>query len=404
METIKLYKRNNKGEPYGWELTADSPNYITIKYGILGKKYTSDTILISKFNVKTEVKSRINQKRKEGYLEYDEVRDDTCSFPVEEWSNEEFIRYLDTYLPTNKTNTNNNNILPMLAKLYTINCFKYSDVFIGQWKINGLRCCITFNNDGDMFHPYTVRIQSREGEVWNGLTDLKDYLVEVIDTDVINYLINYNIALDGEIYLPGYKVNMINHFVKDPTCPEHKLLQFWCYDIAIDSMIQSKRIDFMFNKFKSHIIRFNDRNEHLNNKEKFLILPYYDVTNDETALKYRNEFIDKGFEGLIMRNPNAEYNYGNRSVKVMLKYKDHTDGKFEVIDIYPEKTRDLPIIRCRNDINNETFETRLSIPQYSQKEVLYNKEQYIGRYVFISYGERSGVNRVPYHIKEVYFI
>ena len=52
-------------------------------------------------------------------------------------------------------------------------------------------------------------------------------------------------------------------------------------------------------------------------------------------------------------------------------------------------------------INDEKFETRLSVSHIVQQEVLFDSQSYIGRTVHIEYGERSGVARVPFHIKTV---
>ena len=106
-----------------------------------------------------------------------------------------------------------------------------------------------------------------------------------------------------------------------------------------------------------------------------------------------------------MRNPNAEYQYGKRN-QSMIKFKAITDGKFKIIDIYPEgvKRPDIPLLLCRNDVNDATFECHLSETLDFQREVLKNKEQFIGKVLFITYGERSGVNDVPFHIKQVHLL
>ena len=88
----------------------------------------------------------------------------------------------------------------------------------------------------------------------------------------------------------------------------------------------------------------------------------------------------------------------------MQKYKDRTDGKFVIIDIYKENKRDLPIILCRNDINDATFETRITDTFENQKYVLDNKEKFIGKKVFVVFGERSGVEQLPFHITQVYVL
>ena len=87
----------------------------------------------------------------------------------------------------------------------------------------------------------------------------------------------------------------------------------------------------------------------------------------------------------------------------MIKYKKSTDGIFEILDIYPEgnKRSDLPLFKCKNDINDATFECHISAPFQYQYHILEFKEMYIGKKLQIEYGERSGVNQVPFHIKTV---
>ena len=158
------------------------------------------------------------------------------------------------------------------------------------------------------------------------------------------------------------------------------------------------------NTYRYHIKKptsFNNIEEHYNNKERLIILPSIYINNNDKAIKARNNFINIGFEGLILRNTETDYQYGRRRANYMEKFKDATEGDFIILDIYKEKKRDLPILLCKNDINNEKFETRLSTSHIVQQEVLFDSQSYIGRTVHIDYGERSGVTRVPSHIKNV---
>lgn len=218
-------------------------------------------------------------------------------------------------------------------------------------------------------------------------------------------MIEEHYILDGELYLPGHSVNEINHFVKDPTCKENKLIQFWCYDIAIDDVAQYSRLDYLNTTVGGYYNIFTSKEDHLNNKDKFILLPQYNICNEDVAYERRNKFIDLGFEGLIMRNPEAEYQYGKRNLS-MIKYKKSTDGKFTIVDIYPEgvKRKDIPLFLLRNDINDETFEVHLGGSFSYQKYVLDNKEDFIGKEMFVEYGERSGVAQVPFHVKQTYII
>ena len=398
---IWLYRKNNAEQPYRWsaELNADK-TYITVQYGIVGKATYTDSYKVTQKDADKELLSRYNEKRKQGYMAITEIKDNSQLPPVED--EQARYAYLAAYLPSYRNNENNGNILPMLAKTYTGNIWKKTSCMLGQWKINGLRCFITAYKGDTIFNSVRLKFQSREGIVWNTLTTLEDYLFDSLPANIIQSMLDYSWALDGEIYLPGYNVNESNHFVKDPADYHNKLLQFWCYDIAIPEMVQHKR-DRIRLDIKPYTI-FDDKVKHLNNKEQLIILPTYNICNDATAYAWRDKFIDLGFEGLILRNPDVDYQYGRRRVGYMEKFKAKTDGKFEIVDIQPERKRNLPIITCRNDINDATFETRFSMPHDKQEYILNHKEDYIGKFVFIFYGERSGVEKVPFHIKEVSLI
>ena len=187
---------------------------------------------------------------------------------------------------------------------------------------------------------------------------------------------------------------------------DHHALRRGSYQFISKAVIQSETVE----KALKDILKFfnlvlddlpfgaNDFNA--DNSRKI----YLNFYADNASLVAGVNFIRLGFEGLILRNPNVDYQYGRRRVGYMEKFKSKTDGKFLIVDIQSEQKRNLPIITCRNDINEETFETRFSYPHAKQEEILKNKKDYIGKYVFITFGERSGITKVPFHIKEVYLL
>lgn len=395
----KLYRRNNNGVPTVWWAELDSgTNSITVFYGLVRGNIRKEVYTVTQKDGNKELESRYNEKIKQGYQYLNEICDMQDRPPVEDENSLELFNFLNTYLPKDLSNGNSNLLLPMLAKTYNGNVWKKVSCMYGQYKINGLRCIITAYTQNDMFKPVKLRFQSREGIIWNNLENLSDYLLSVIPTSVIKDMIDGYVALDGEVYLPGYTINQINHFVKDSNCVENKLLQFWCYDIMMEGD-QRRR------NYYRHIIKsptdFNNINDHLNNKERLITLPNTMLTTSNETIETRNHFINLGFEGLILRNPDMDYQYGRRRANYMEKFKDAAEGDFIILDIYKEKKRDLPILLCKNDINNEKFETRLSTSHIVQQEVLFDSQSYIGRTVHIEYGERSGVARVPFHIKTV---
>lgn len=395
----KLYRRNNNGMPTVWWASFNNgTNSITVFYGLVRGNIRKEVYTVTQKDGNKELESRYNEKIKQGYQYLNEICDMQDRPPVEDENSLELFNFLNTYLPKDLSNGNSNLLLPMLAKTYNGNVWKKVSCMYGQYKINGLRCIITAYTQNDMFKPIRLRFQSREGIIWNTLENLSDYLLSIIPANIIRDMIDGYVALDGEIYLPGYTINQINHFVKDANCVENKLLQFWCYDIMMEGN-QAHR-----NMYRYHIKKptsFNSIKEHYNNKERLIILYNKYITNDNEAIDARNHFINLGFEGLILRNTETDYQYGRRRANYMEKFKDAAEGDFIILDIYKEKKRDLPILLCKNDINNEKFETRLSVSHIVQQEVLFDSQSYIGRTVHIEYGERSGVARVPFHIKTV---
>lgn len=395
----RLYRRNNNGMPTVWWASFNSDtNSIAVFYGLVRGNIRKEVYTVTQKDGNKELESRYNEKIKQGYQYLNEICDMHDRPPVEDENSLELFNFLNTYLPKDLSNGNSNLLLPMLAKTYNGNVWKKVSCMYGQYKINGLRCIITAYTQNDMFKPIKLRFQSREGIIWNTLENLSDYLLSIIPANIIRDMIDGYVALDGEIYLPGYTINQINHFVKDANCVENKLLQFWCYDIMMEGN-QAHR-----NMYRYHIKKptsFNSIKEHYNNKERLIILHNKYITNDNEAIDARNHFINLGFEGLILRNAKTNYQYGRRRANYMEKFKDAAEGDFIILDIYKEKKRDLPILLCKNDINDEKFETRLSTSHIVQQEVLFDSQSYIGRTVHIEYGERSGVARVPFHIKTV---
>lgn len=397
-----LYKRNNNGKPIFW--SADIvDNKIRIAHGIVAKPESTivDVFPSVQKDIHKELESKYNQKIKTGYITLDEVVDEVGNPPVEEKA---LAEWLAVNLPRDLSNGNNDTLLPMLAKAYSGTFWKYSPVAICQYKINGLRCIIRAVPTNDLFHKYHLTFQSREGIYWNTLAILEEYLLNTLNEELLDFLVESGAALDGEIYLPGFSINDINHFVKDATDSHNALLQYWCYDILIEEYRAYDRYyTILFEYLSNNIPYFHNKNDHIDNKSRLILLPTFDAETDYDVVKLRDNFINLGFEGVILRNPDAEYQFGRRRVGFMEKFKAATEGTFVIVDIYPENKRKLPIIKCKNDINDAEFETRLSLPHDAQQRILENKNSFIGKVLHIEFGERSGVEKVPFHIKRVSF-
>ncbi len=405
--TETLYRRNNQGKPCIWTIQEElgRNDVIRITHGVLPNgSMIVEKIAVTMINIAAEINSRINAKRKEGYKTLSEIKDNN-GLPVE--GTDDVYDFLNAYLPYYRTSSNGA-LLPMLAKTFdnTNNkLFKENSLYFGQAKINGLRCFVSaYENKMDMFMPIRLRFQSREGTYWGTLSDLEDYLLQNLDEELLNKMLHEGYVLDGELYLPGHSVNEINHFVKDDKCRENKLLQFWCYDIAIEDTTYFRRQQLRRKYLDKHNIIYN-KHDHLNNKVRLISLTDVSILNETQAISERNDLINMGFEGLIMRDVHKEYQFGKRNTS-MIKFKRSTDGKFKIVDIYPEglKRKDIPLILLKNDINDATFEVHVGGTFDYQASILKNKDTYIGKFMFVEYGERSGVNQVPFHVKHTHIM
>lgn len=389
-----LYKRNAKGDPIIWQIEKANDGY-KVSYGAVCG-HIHEEIISGKLVKVNEIESRIKAKRKEGYKELSELKD---SGPVEIKDNIALVNYLYTYLPKNNT-TDDGFTLPMLAKVLKDNKPFDKRSYLGQYKINGVRCIIGAIKVDDLFNPIRLTYRSREGTDWTPKLSWMDEVIKPeIKDDLLDAMLEEGACLDGELYLPGYKVNDINSFVKNEKLPQHYQLQYWCYDIAIDNMSYDARRKFRTENINRICYTFDTYDQHLNNKSKLILLPDVAICDINDATRFRDKFISLGFEGLIVRDVSSAYQFGARNL-AMLKYKRVDDAKFKIIDVVPEGVRTtLCKFVLRNDINDELFEATGNFDHSRQEYILKHKEDFIGKLATCEFRERSGVKNVPFHCK-----
>ena len=389
-----LYKRNAKGDPILWQIEKANDGY-KVSYGAVCG-HIHEEFINGKLVKANEIESRIKAKRKEGYKEVSELKDNA---PLKIEGDVNLLNFLNTYLPKNNT-TDDGFTLPMLAKVLKDNKPFDKRKYLGQYKINGVRCIIGAIKTNDLFNPIRLTYRSREGTDWTPkLTWMDEVIKPELEDDLLDAMLEEGACLDGELYLPGYKVNDINSFVKNEKLPQHFQLQYWCYDIAIDNMSYEARRKFRTENIDRICYTFDTYDQHLNNKSKLILLPDVVISDIDDATRFRDKFISLGFEGLIVRDVSSAYQFGARNL-AMLKYKRVDDAKFKIVDVVPEGVRTtLCKFVLRNDINDELFEATGNFDHSRQEYILKHKEDFIGKLATCEYRERSGVKNVPFHCK-----
>ena len=403
---ITLYKRNAQGKPLFWSITHNVNAFhkepIIVKYGIVGKEGRTEYVSTHR-DPNAEIDSLVKAKRKEGYKSLTDLYDNAPKFISQQ---SELFNYLNTYLPKFNTHANGA-FIPMLCKTLEDNKPFEKGSYFGQWKINGERCIITATLEQGLFETVKLHYRSREGVDWTSkLSYLDDILIPAIPSTLIDLMLEEGVGLDGELYLPGYGINEINSFIKNTEVPQHYKLQYWLYDICIENMSAIERQNLLAKSFDFRTDVIKTKEDHLNNISRLVLLKNEDISNINAAIAARDNYISLGFEGLVIREKNSEYQFGGRRNNSMLKFKKKLDGLFTIIDIIPEgrKRANLGKFVLKNDINEETFECTYNAPHSSQEEILINKNKYIGKKVLVEFRERSGQLQVPFHAKAIKII
>jgi DNA ligase-1 len=200
--------------------------------------------------------------------------------------------------------------LPMLAPTdkweKTKKHIKYPAIF--QPKLDGNRSLSKQEEDG-------VVLRSRQGKVQGFLPHINAELTPLLEEGYV---------LDGELYCHGATLQTINSWIKKNR-PESMKIKYHLYDLpeqpGKEEVPQKERIEALEALFKGPLAG-----------TKFLeLVPSIVVNNDDEVLQLHDHYVGLGYEGGIVRNMEAIYDYGHRS-KDMAKVKAFSDDEFEVVD------------------------------------------------------------------------
>lgn len=409
---ISLYKRDQSNigiREWSIEPCTENTNYFLIRHGILTGSKITEKIPISFVRKKDEdyemtrsreIASLVQAKRKQGYRSLDDLGIDLDI----EYKEASLLELLNIYLPQDNLDINGNS-QPMLAKAVkdhkSVNYNKSK--YLGGAKINGWRCKTKFivNPNKSMFstHDYEPIFISRLGTIWNH-EPMRDYLLSIIPQETMKMFHDLGIELDGEFYIPGYTVNVIGSAIKTKSHPLHKYVQYWLFDLAYPELDTIARFNMMDDIFPDIKVKSGSIDEHLTNIDRFVTIERLHVESFEESTYLRDLYIDRGFEGIVMRDIDKTYQYGKRNAS-MFKYKVEKEGEFLIIDVIPEgdKRMDVAKLVLKNDINDETFEATINTTMEHSRMILQKKTNYIGTMVNVVYRERSGVLNLPFHAK-----
>lgn len=365
-ETKKIYKRNVDGSIQCWFKTYNESGHASnsqklkeTPFGIQeGKINTSKLKTVKAKNVGRSNETSIDEQiQSEIQSEYDKKLRTGYTYDIEEIDN---------------LNIN----LPMLAAKYSdiVEKTNPDEVVFSSAKLNGIRGIITKDS-----------IKSRENVEIISCNHVRESLKSFFESYP-------DVVLDGELYCHdlNQELNEIMSIVSKTTNLTEENIQkskekitYYVYDVFMNEPYED-RYKFLLNEISDHFehvevvlcnkITFKDANQSLIN------------------------YLAEGYEGQMLRFLDTPYERDKRS-KSLVKHKLTQSEEFEIVDILEgEGNREgiAGTVVCKKT-NGETFGAGVKGTWEYAKDLLFNKEKYIGGIATIEFFDYTpyGIPQFP---------
>lgn len=212
---------------------------------------------------------------------------------------------------------------PMLAKQAdkVTNKNIYNKVWLASRKIDGLRSSIYMGKDG------VLHTQSR------GAMNYDPAMSDIIENKDLIYLFKEipGLILDGEAYHHGYTLQQLNSIARtQKTVRDYGILQFYWYDIVDPNSTFDERFALMKDIRDEMNLIFDPEKDFKDGELRIQFVPQEEVIGWDNMMKLHNQYVSEGWEGLVIRDPDALYRPNGRT-NDMIKIKIYKDDCFKVV-------------------------------------------------------------------------
>jgi DNA ligase-1 len=281
--------------------------------------------------------------------------------------------------------------LPMLANQWKERKSYLKFPCIGQPKLDGVRHMAHVDDQGQ------IEIRTRTDTICPFFHEIKQALSQIgLATGVY---------LDGEFYSQTLPFRTLNGY-----CNRKKLEGKSGY-----TSIPRQHLDSIkYHIFDCYFINeptkpFAERYQYLTEILKNTLSPFlmlvknYEITGEDQIKNRHDQFVEEGYEGLILRNINSPYKLKARS-NDLLKYKSFLDSEFEITGaISPETGKEAGCIiwTLKIPTSGATFTCRPRDTYVSRQEDWSQYQRtptkYIGQMYTVRYQEtyENGIPRFP---------
>lgn len=274
-------------------------------------------------------------------------------------------------------------VYPMLADKYTETdkCLAYFDFEEGvyiQPKLHGIRCLARISGG-------KVVLLSRTGKQFAWLKHIRNTVSEFLEN-------NEEYVVDGELYCTSLfsegvylydddKFNMLTKICKTQNKTPHPLelqVQYHIYDLAIPNVDQDGRFDILKQLFSQY------NSDPKNNISPIQLVPTEVVEFPESVFELHDDYVSRGYEGVIVRSYDLCYLQNKRSTK-MRKYKVYNDEEFMIADVVADEDG-FGVWICSNSEGKEFRVISRGTPQ-ERTRLLENYEEHVGKNLTIRYSQ-----------------
>ena len=256
----------------------------------------------------------------------------------------------------NNEHTKCNQVLPMLANKWEDRKKYISQPFYVQPKLDGVRLLVS--------HRGGI---SRTGKIVPG-------------TKILGKGLEEGQYVDGEAFDPNLNFEeLTSTFKTDPL-----KLKFYVFDF-FDLKNLSMTFEERWNRVKSL------SNKHYEYVETFSVKKHLDMPG------FHKMFMQQGFEGTMIRDPNSVYEVGQRS-NYLLKYKDFQTEEYEIVGAKTGHGRDADAVVwvCKTK-DDQQFAVRPEGTIAQREKDYKNREKFMGKMLTVRFQNLTslGVPRFP---------
>lgn len=319
MKSSTLITRDSKGKirvvDISYESTSNGYVIHRTTYQYRGKQTEQPNIEITKGKAKRTLLEQVELEYASHLKKYQDKGYKLIPGNISQYKEED----LNKILPEHTTDANGfkKHMLAKQSEKVAASTFDKLKYWYASRKIDGVRC--SFYWDG-----FQIKTASRGGG---------DYDMAVRQMIQHPQLIEFfrkhpDYVLDGELYKHGKSLQQISGAVRKEKAST-PWLEYYIYDVMIPDMVFEKRLEILEEIKEELQLDFQPEREWGENALHFQMVPHEKVTGWNAIKKLHDIYVEEGWEGCVIRDPNKPYKFGGRGSE-MIKVKMYQDAEFEI--------------------------------------------------------------------------